>query len=112
MECTWCSKKFTKRSNLQRHIANQHDNKSIHYHGLQYVDKKYIRRETWCFLHDGIINDGKMFHCFACNFNVCADCMEEPCKHCLKDICSHKKYKSLSIRNWDFFYAQYFCTID
>ena len=90
MECTWCSKKFTKRSNLQRHITNQHDNKSIHYHGLQYVDKKYITRTTWCFLHDGTIDNGKIFHCFACNFNICADCMEEPCKVCIKDICNHK----------------------
>ena len=91
MECRWCSKKFTKKSNLQRHITNQHDNKSIHYHGLQYVDKKYIRREVDRFLHHRVINDGKMFHCFACNFIVCADCMEESCKLCNKDICNHKK---------------------
>ena len=90
MECRWCSKKFTKKSNLQRHVYNQHDNKSIHHHGLRYVDKKYIR-DTECFLHNGQIKDGMIFHCFACNFSVCADCMEEDCKLCTKDICNHKK---------------------
>ena len=91
MECRWCSKKFTKKSNLQRHIINQHDNKSIHYHGFQYVDKKYIKRETDCYIHHGVINEGKIFHCFACNVSVCADCMEEACELCNKDICNHKK---------------------
>ena len=91
MECHWCNKKFTKKSNLDRHIVRTHDNKSIHHHGLQFVDKKYITKETHCFLHQGVINDGKMFHCFVCNFSVCADCMEEDCKYCNKDLCNHKK---------------------
>ena len=91
MECGWCGEKFTKKSNLDRHVYNQHDNKSIPNPGLQYVDKKYIKRDTECFLHDGSIKDGKMFHCFACNFSVCSDCMEEECKVCNKDICNHKK---------------------
>ena len=61
MQCTWCSKKFSKKSNLQRHITNQHDNKSIHHHGLQYVDKKFIKRDTYCFLHQGVIMVVKYF---------------------------------------------------
>ena len=61
---------------------------SIHHHGLQYADKKYTK-ETHCFLHQGV-NDGKMFHCFVCNFSICADCMEEDCKYCNRDICNHK----------------------
>ena len=73
LECRWCNKKFTRKSNLDRHIFRTHDNKSIHYHGLQYIDKKYITKETQCFLHEGAINDGKMFHCFVCNFSICAD---------------------------------------
>ncbi len=91
MDCRWCRKKFTKKSNLDRHVYNQHDNKSIHHHGLTYVDKQYIKRNTECFLHDGKIRQGMMFHCFVCNFSVCADCMEEECKFCNKDICRHKK---------------------
>ena len=63
MECGWCGEKFTKKSNLDRHVYNKHDNKSFHNHGLQYVDKKYIKRDTECFLHGGCIKDGKMFHC-------------------------------------------------
>ena len=91
MKCRYCDKPFTRKSNLKRHILNKHDNKSIHHHGLQYVDKRFVKRDTWCFLHNGYIKDGKMFHCFACNFSVCADCMEEDCKLCNRDICSHKK---------------------
>ena len=91
LEWRWCSKKFTRKSNLDRHIVRTHDNKSIHYHGLQYIDKKYITKETQCFLHEGGINDGKMFHCFVCNFSICADCMEEDCKYCNRDLCNHKK---------------------
>ena len=89
-ECRYCDKTFTKKSNLKRHMLRQHDNKSIHHHGLQYVDKRYISRETMCFLHKGIINDGKMFHCFTCNFSICSDCMEEDCIYCNRNICTHK----------------------
>ena len=89
-ECRYCDKTFTKKSNLKRHMLRQHDNKSIHHHGLQYVDKRYILRETMCFLHKGIINDGKMFHCFTCNFSICSDCMEEDCIYCNRNICTHK----------------------
>ena len=89
-ECRYCDKTFTKKSNLKRHMLRQHDNKSIHHHGLQYVDKRYISRETMCFLHKGIINDGKMFHCFTCNFSICSDYMEEDCKYFNRNICTHK----------------------
>ena len=87
----WCNKKFTRKSNLDRHIVRTHDNKSIHHHGLQFVDKQYITKETHCFLHQGVINDGQMFHCFVCNFSVCGDCMLEDCKYCNRDLCNHKK---------------------
>ena len=90
MECRWCNKLFTRKSNLKRHILKTHDNKSIHHHGLQYVDKKYIK-ETECSLHNGTIKDGKLFHCYTCNFSVCADCMEEDCRYCNRNICNHKK---------------------
>ena len=62
----------------------------IHHHGLQYVDKKFVIKETFCSLHQAIIKDGQMFHCFACNFFVCADCMEEDCRYCKRNICTHK----------------------
>ena len=42
-------------------MLRQHDNKSIHHHGLQYVDKRYIPGETACFLHEDVIRDGKCF---------------------------------------------------
>ena len=91
MECRWCSKKFNKKSTLDKHVYNQHDNKSIHHHGLQYVDKKHVVMQARCFLHDGEIEDGMIFHCFVCNFSICADCMSEDCKYCNRDLCSHKK---------------------
>ncbi len=91
MECRWCGKKFTEKSNLDKHVYNQHDKKSIHHHGLQYVDKKCVTMDTRCFLHDGAIQDGMIFHCFVCNFSICGDCMSEDCKVCNKDICNHKK---------------------
>ena len=91
MECRWCDKTFTRKSNLKRHVLRTHDSKSIHHHGLQYVNKKYIRRDTLCFLHDGTIKDGMIFHCFVCNFSICASCISEDCKVCNKDICNHKK---------------------
>ena len=91
IECRWCNKLFTRKSNLKRHIRKAHDSKSIHHHGLQYVDKQYINRNTTCSLHDGEILNGKMFHCFACNFSVCASCMEEECRYCSRNICNHKK---------------------
>lgn len=90
MECRYCEQKFTRKSNLKRHMLRQHDNKSIHQHGLQFVDKRYVLNETLCFLHEGVIRDGKMFHCFPCNFSICSDCMEEDCKYCNRDICTHK----------------------
>ncbi len=90
MKCQWCGDSFTRKSNLKRHILNKHDNKSVHHHGLQYVNKMYITRETRCFLHDGEIKDGMMFHCFACNYSICGDCLSEDCKYCTKDLCSHK----------------------
>ena len=55
------------------------------------MDKKYIRRDTRCFLHDGQIKDGMIFHCFVCNFSVCTDCMSEDWKFCNRDLCNHKK---------------------
>lgn len=91
MECRYCEQIFTKKSNLKRHVLRTHENKSIHYHGLQFVDKKYISRETFCFLHEGTIKDGKMFYCYPCNFAVCSDCMEKDCDLCNRDICTHKK---------------------
>ena len=91
MECKYCSKKFTKKSNLQRHIYNLHDNKSVHHHGLTYADKEFIKRETHCFLHDGAIIDGYIFHCYACNFSICDQCMLEDCKQCNKNLCVHKR---------------------
>ena len=54
------------------------------------MDKKFISKETFCFMHDGVIKDGKMFYCYSCNFAVCSDCMEEDCKYCNRDICTHK----------------------
>ena len=75
MECRRCSKTFTEKSNLDRHVFNQH---IINQLGLQHVDKKYIKRDTECVLHNGKIKDGKIFHCFACNFSVCTDCMNVP----------------------------------
>lgn len=91
MECRYCEKTFTKKSNLKRHVLRTHDNKSVHHHGLQVVDKLYIKRKTECFMHKGEIQDGKMLYCFACNFSVCMDCVEEDCKFCTRDICTHKK---------------------
>ena len=88
--CRYCDTTFTKKSNLKRHILRKHDTKSIHHHGLQYVDKLYIKRETYCFLHEGKIKSGKMFFCLACNFAICADCMEEDCGYCNRNICTHK----------------------
>ena len=90
MECRYCNTVFTKKSNLKRHMLRQHDSKSIHHHGLQYVDKRFVTGETACFLHEGVIRDGKMFHCFVCNFSICTDCMEEDCRYCKRDICTHK----------------------
>ena len=80
--CRYCDTTFTKRFNLKRHIIRKHDTKSIHHHGLQLVNKLYITRETYCFLHQGKINRGKMFYCYACNFGICASCVEEDCKFC------------------------------
>ena len=90
MECRYCDETFTRKSNLKRHVLSKHDNKSIHHHGLQFVDKKHIMRETYCYLHEAVIKDGKLFHCFACNFSICADCMEEDCRYCNRNICTHK----------------------
>ena len=90
MECRYCDETFTRKSNLKRHVLRKHDNKSIHHHGLQFVDKEHIMRETYCYLHEAVIKDGKLFHCFACNFSICADCMEEDCRYCNRDICTHK----------------------
>ena len=90
MECRYCNTVFTKKSNLKRHMLRQHDNKSIHHHGLLYVDKRFVSGETTRFLHEGVIRDGKMFHCFVCNFSICTDCMEEDCRYCKRDICTHK----------------------
>ena len=42
-------------------MLRKHDNKSIHHHGLQYVDKKFVLEETFCSLHEGVIKDGKCF---------------------------------------------------
>ena len=85
MECRWCSKLFTRKSNLKRHILRTHDNKSIHHHGLQYVDRRYTK-ETECSLHNGTIKDGKMFH-----FVILVYALEEDCRYCNRDICNHKK---------------------
>ena len=41
-------------------------------------------------MHDGMITDGMVFHCFACNLNVCASCMEEECIFCNCNISKHK----------------------
>ena len=90
MECRYCDQKFTKKSNLKRHMLKQHDNKSIHFHGLQFVDKKFISRDAFCYLGQHSIEFGKMFHCFPCNFSICTDCMEEDCMFCSRDICTHK----------------------
>ena len=90
MECRYSDQTFTKKSNLKRHMLRKQDNKSIHHHGLQFVDKMYILREMRCFLHEAVIKDGKLFHCFACNFSICVDCMEEDCRYCNIHICTHK----------------------
>lgn len=105
MECRYCNQTFTKKSNLKRHMLRKHDSKSIHYHGLQFVDKRFVAKETICYLHQGIIENGKMFHCFPCNFSICTDCMEEDCRYCKRDICTHKNiliiinYKSCLLCN-------------
>ena len=91
MECKKCKITFSKKSNLTRHERKVHESNEIHHHGLQYVDKQYIKRELFCEIHRGVIKSGKVFHCFACNFSVCADCMEEDCTVCNKDICIHKQ---------------------
>ena len=61
MECRYCNTVFTKKSNLKRHMLRKHDNKSIHHHGLQYVDKKFVLEETFCSLHEGVIKAEKCF---------------------------------------------------
>ena len=79
-KCKLCLKIFTKKSNLQRHWKNFHQQDlPMHHHGLQFVDAKYLvhSKQLYCELHNGKIGDGKLFHCFACNFSVCSDCMEE-----------------------------------
>ena len=91
MECKKCPMTFTKKSNLSRHERRLHENNEIHHHGLQFVDSKYIKHDLFCELHEGPIGDGNIFHCYACNFSVCADCMEEDCIVCNKDICRHKQ---------------------
>ena len=90
MECRYCDQTFTKKSNLKRHMLRKHDDKSIHHHGLQFVDKKYILKETHCFLHEAVIKDGKLFHCFPCNFSTCSDRMKDDCKYSNRDICTHR----------------------
>ena len=86
-------------------MLQKHDNKSIHHHGLQSGDRKFILKDIICMMHEGIIKDRKMFHCLACNFSICADCMEEDCRYCNRDICTHKNiliiinYKSCLLCN-------------
>ena len=91
VQCRYCEITFTRKSNLKRHILRKHTNNSIHHHGLQYVNKICIKRKTEFAMHDGCIEDGMIFHCFACNFSICGDCMEEDCKYCNRNICTHKK---------------------
>ena len=91
MRCRICSKEFTRKSNLKRHWQRFHENGNIHHHGLQFVDAKYIKRELFCELHRGVIEEGKMLYCYPCNFSVCTDCLEEDCKFCNRDICIHKQ---------------------
>ena len=89
-KCKKCKNSFTRQSNLTRHYRKTHENNRIHHHGFQFVDSQFIKRKLYCELHLGTIKDGKIFHCFPCNYSICTECMEKDCTVCNKDICIHK----------------------
>ena len=95
--CENCTKVFSRKSNLKRHMQTHRQKiiddeiNKIHHHGLQIVDVKFITRDTFCDIHESRITEGKIFHCFPCNFSVCLDCIESDCTFCNKDICKHKQ---------------------
>lgn len=89
-QCKKCKNSFSRQSNLTRHYRKTHENNRIHHHGFQFVDSQFIKRKLYCELHLGTIKDGKIFHCFPCNYSICTECMEKDCNVCNKDICIHK----------------------
>ena len=89
--CEECGVPFTRQSNLVRHMRKNHEDNRTHHHGLQFVDTRYLKRELYCELHQGVIKDGKIFHCFPCNYSICTYCMEKDCTVCKRDICIHKQ---------------------